>query len=108
MTTAEDRTLSLICWLFALVPGIGILSPIIFLIVGRRRPFVFANAAQCLVMIVGWTLILWLVIFLTCGLGRFLWVVPLVFGILGAVKAYFGEVFEPPVTGPAARGLFGI
>lgn len=108
MATQEERTQGLLCWLLSLVPGIGILSPIIFLIISKQRSFVYANAAQCLIMSVGWNIIVWLATIVTCGIGAIGWVVPVIFAILGAVKASSGEVFEPPLTGPLAKNWFGI
>jgi uncharacterized membrane protein len=108
MATQDERTQGLLCWLLSLVPGVGILSPIVFLVISKQRSFVYANAAQCLVMIVGWNVIVWIVAFVTCGTGAVGWVIPIVLAILGAAKANSGEVFEPPLTGPLAKNWFRI
>jgi len=96
----------MLCWLLTIV--IGFVSPIIFMLIGKDKPFVYANSMQCLVMSLGWTVILFILTLITCGIGAIGFVIPLIFAILGAVQANSGEVYEPPITGALAKKWFKI
>lgn len=56
------------------------------------------------------------VAFLTCGLGLFVFlpvlavisVAALIYGVIAAIQAYDGKLFEYPIVGPVARQHVGI
>jgi len=102
----EDKTQAMLCWLLAI--PIGFISPLIFMLIGKEKPFVYANAMQCLTMM----LVLWVVLvvltIVTCGIGIIFFVVPLIFSILGCIAANGGTIYEPPITGPLAKKWFKV
>ncbi len=104
MTRSDNKTLAIACWIVSLVPFLGILMSIVLLVTDKDR-FVRANAAQCLIMLIVWDLVIGVIAFLTFGLGEVLFVIPRILAILGAVKAAAGETFIPPFTGPIAKAV---
>jgi uncharacterized membrane protein len=107
MPTQEERTQAMLCWVLSIF--IGFISPLIFMLTsGKEKAFVYANAMQCLTMM----LLLWVVLIaitiVTCGIGAVLYIVPLIFSILGAVSANNGKIYEPPITGPLAKKWFNV
>ncbi len=109
----DENMMGMLCWLLGIF--IWILSPIIFILVGKDKPRVYANAMQCtafqIVMIILWVLVT-ILTFVTCGVGVILFIIPyglnVVFGILGAIEANKGNVYEPPVTGGLAKSWFKV
>jgi uncharacterized membrane protein len=104
MTRSENKTLAIACWVVSLVPFLGIIMSIVLLVIYKDR-FVRANAAQCLIMLIVWDLVIGVIASLTFGIGRVLFIIPRVLAILGAVKAAAGETFVPPFTGPIAKAV---
>jgi uncharacterized protein len=104
--TQEDKTQAMLCWLLSII--IGFISPIIFMLVGKDKPFVYANAMQCLTMMLVLWVVLMIVTVVTCGIGAVLFIIPLIFSIMGAMAAKDGKVYEPPVTGPLAKKWFNV
>lgn len=104
MAHQESKGLAIACWLISLLPHVGIISSIVFLLVAQDR-FVKANAAQCLGMTIIYHIVITIITIITFGLGGFLFIIPTILAILGAVKAAAGEVFVPPVSGPLVKGF---
>lgn len=110
---SDDNMQGMLCWLLGIF--IGFISPLIFMITGKERPKVYANAMQCLtfhlMMIVLWIIVI-IISVVTCGIGAILYLVPwaigLVFSIIGTIEANKGNVYEPPVTGPLAKSWFKV
>ena len=115
MPTQEDRMQALVMWILSAIPSIGIISPIIFMLVSRNREFVYLNTMQCLafqiLLFIIW-IVAWIVGLATCGIGLILLVVPtilqIVGGIVGAMTANKGAVYEPPVSSGLARNWFKV
>jgi uncharacterized protein len=78
---------------------LGFLAPLIVLLVqGDKSPFTRANAVESLnfqisLLIVGIPLTI-----ITCGLGAVIFVVGIVFEIIGGIKANGGEAYRYPVA----------
>jgi uncharacterized membrane protein len=111
--TQEDKTQAMLCWLLGIV--IGVISPVIFMLVGKEKPFVYRNAMQCLTfhlcMIVVWIIVGVLAV-VTCGIGAILYLVPfvwsLIVSIMGAMASNSGNVYEPAITGGFAKSWFKV
>lgn len=110
---SDDNMQGMLCWLLGIF--IGFISPLIFMITGKERPKVYANAMQCLtfhlMMVVLWIIVI-IISIVTCGIGAILYLVPwaisLIFSILGTIEANKGNVYEPPVTGQLAKQWFKV
>lgn len=76
------------------------------MIVSKDKPFVYANAMQCLTLQIVVT-VTGLLLSIVC-LGWIPGIIGLIFGIMGTIKANSGEVFEPPITGPLAKKWFNV
>jgi|GEM_PF-1349257 len=106
----DQRTQALLCWILGLF--VGFVSPLIFLLISKDKPFVYHHAAQALtiniVMAVAW-IIVFVIAMLTCVgfiLYPILAIYALVMLIMGAIAANAGSTFEPPVTGNLSKTLF--
>jgi uncharacterized membrane protein len=106
MPTQEEKTHGMLCWLLAIV--IPVISPIIFMLIAKEKPFVYANAMQCLTMNLVWYIGGSILAAVTCGIGGIVLIVPLIFNIMGGVAANNGTVYEPPITGQLAKNWFHI
>jgi uncharacterized membrane protein len=101
----------MLCWLLMIV--IGIVSPIIFMLVGKDKPFVYRNAMQALTFsicaIIAYV-ISFILAFIIIGFVMMaaLGIFALVVCILGAVAANRGEVYQPPLTSGFARSWFKV
>jgi uncharacterized Tic20 family protein len=110
ITPSQERTLGAIAHgvpLIAMVISAGLLgfvgSLVIYLMYKDRGPFVRAHAANSLnvqiitgiVLLISFPLMLLLIGFLTYGLAL---VFAFVLHLLGAMKAYNGEWWSPPMT----------
>ena len=115
--TQEDKTQAMLCWLLGIV--IWIISPVIFMLVGKDKPFVYRNAMQCLTfqifMAVLWFAVIIFGTFLavvTFGIGCLMWFVPviwnLIVSIMGAVAANNGNIYEPALTSGLAKSWFKV
>ncbi len=96
----------MLCWLLSIF--FPLLSPIIFMLVGKDRPFVYANAMQCLTMDLLWWIGGTIIAVITCGIGSIIFIVPLIFSIMGTIRANNAEIYEPPITGPLAKKWFNV
>jgi uncharacterized membrane protein len=113
MPTQEEKTNAMLCWLLGIV--IGIISPVIFMLVGKDKPFVYRNSMQCLtfhiMLIVVWIVCSILAV-VTCGIGAILYLVPFAWGlivsIMGAVASNNGQVYEPMITSGLAKSWFKV
>ncbi|MEU4774805.1 DUF4870 domain-containing protein [Micromonospora sp. NPDC023644] len=85
---------------------LGWLAPLIALMVrGQQSPTARAHAVAALNFQLTWTLVgvlSWVVTLVTCGVLFFVpmlvWLVPLIFGIVGGVKANEGVLYRYPMT----------
>jgi uncharacterized membrane protein len=109
----EDRLQAMLCWLLGIV--LPIISPIIFMLVGQNKSFVFRNAIQCLtfhLVILILEVALAFVAVATCGIGAILYIPLALWGlivsIMGAIAANNGQVYAPPATGNLARQWFKV
>jgi uncharacterized membrane protein len=111
--TQEEKTHAMLCWILGIF--IGIISPVIFMMIDKEKPFVYKNSMQCLTFHIG-LLILWAIVFVlslvTCGIGAVLMVVPwlagLILSIMGGMAANNGTIYEPPVTAGLAKKWFNV
>jgi len=92
---------------FTWVVGIpGIIGPIVALLVKSDSEYVKAHAMQAIFFQIGLiiiTVICTILTFVTCGIGFFLYIIPIVLGILypilGTLRANEGAIYSYPVTG---------
>jgi uncharacterized membrane protein len=103
----EEKTQGTLVW------AIGILTwivPLIFLLISKEKPFVYRNAVQCLTFQVCLFVLMMICIVTVVGIliTPFIWLLGLVIGIMGAMAANKGEIYEPPVTGNLAKQWFKI
>jgi len=109
----DEKTQAMLNWLLGIF--IGIISPVIFMLVGKEKPFIYRNAMQAMAFHIC-MLILWVIVgilsVVTCGIGVVLYVIPwiwsLVVCILGAIAANNGTVYEPPLTAKFAQSWFKV
>jgi uncharacterized membrane protein len=108
-------------WILSLF--IGIISPIIFMLVGKEKPGVYRSSMQALtfmiVLLVAYIAVYavgFVLAIITHGFGLLL-MFPLlgVLGIFalyvvikGAIESNNGNVFEPPITGNLAKQWFKV
>lgn len=103
----EEKTQGLLVW------ALGILTwivPLIFLLISKEKPFVYKNAVQCLTFQVGIFILMMICVITVVGIivVPILWLGAIAIGIMGAMAANKGEVYEPPVTGNLAKQWFKI
>ncbi|SCG14749.1 hypothetical protein GA0070610_0964 [Micromonospora echinofusca] len=85
---------------------LGWLAPLIALMArGQQSPTARAHAVAALNFQLTWTIVgvlSWVVTLITCGVLFFVpmlvWLVPLIFGIIGGVKANEGVLYRYPMT----------
>jgi uncharacterized membrane protein len=109
--TSEEKTHAMLCWLLAIF--IGFISPIIFMIMDKDKPFVYRNAMQALTFQIGiFVLYMIAMVLVVVLIGALLipvvGILHVVFAILGTINANNGIVYEPPVTGPLAKKWFNV
>jgi uncharacterized membrane protein len=113
----DDKTQAMLCWLLGIV--IGVISPVIFMLVGKEKPFVYRNSMQCLtfhLVLIVISIVLFIIsiplAFVTCGLGGMIvfipWIVGLIISIMGGMAANNGQVYEPPGTAGLAKSWFKV
>lgn len=109
MPTQEEKTQALLMWILSLF--IGFISPLIFVLISKEKPFVYQNSAYalgfCIVLTIAW-IIAFVLMFVVIGifLMPLIGIAGLVVAILGAVKANNGEVYIPPMSGGIAKAIF--
>jgi uncharacterized Tic20 family protein len=85
------------------VVGAGLLgwvAPLIAMLVeGPKSPTVRAHAVESLNFQLTWSVIALVGGVITCGVGfALVWIVPLIFAIIGGIKATNGEFYQYPVS----------
>lgn len=105
--TQEEKKFAMLSWGLAIL--VGFISPLIFYLVAKDKPFAYFHAAQGLAFHLA-ALVAGIVIgTLTCGIG---WIVVTIFAIvvsiIGIVKASNNEMFVPPLTGGLAKSMFKV
>jgi len=102
--TTEERIAAILAHILAIVPGIGILGPLVIWLVKRNEPgFVEANAKESLnfqltmilISIAAWILAFILIGFLLLGL---IWILNLVLVIVASVRASENKVYRYPLN----------
>ncbi|MEN3001791.1 MAG: DUF4870 domain-containing protein [Armatimonadota bacterium] len=114
--TADERLWAMLAHLSALLGYVVVLGQyiaplVIYLVYREHSRFVAFHALQALYFQLA-LLILWVIVFIltfiTCGLGVIFALVPivlnLVFVLIAAIRAYNGEWYELPLVGAMARG----
>jgi uncharacterized Tic20 family protein len=93
----DERMWAMLAHIGAVI--LGFIAPLIVLLVqGEKSPFTRANAVESLnfqisLLIVGIPLTI-----ITCGLGAVIFLVGIVFEIIGGIKANGGEAYRYPVA----------
>lgn len=117
--TQDEKTHALLSWVLMFV--ISFISPLIFLLIDKDKPFVYRHAAQGLSLIItlipvyiamfilgfvlafaGPLVILMIPVYLVVACGV-LYVV-----IMGAIKANQGLEWEPPVSSQVCKAIFKV
>jgi len=110
--TQDDKTWSLLAHFLGpvgVVVGGGVLGwvgPLIaFIVRGNQSPVVRAHSVAALNFQITWAIagaLSWILALITCGLLFFVpllvWIVPVVFGIIGGVKANDGYLYKYPMS----------
>lgn len=100
--TSDERTLAILAHILAIVPGIGILGPLVIYLIRRDGPdFVTENARESLnfqitvyiCYIIGWLLAAILIGFVLVGV---LWFVNLVLVVIAAVRVSENKIYRYP------------
>ena len=97
LSQQDERMWAMLAHIGAVV--LGFIAPLIVLLVqGEKSPFTRANAVESLnfqisLLIVGIPLTI-----ITCGLGAVIFVVGIVFEIIGGIKANGGEAYRYPAA----------
>ncbi|MEV4757950.1 DUF4870 domain-containing protein [Micromonospora sp. NPDC049559] len=108
----EEKTWALIAHFggpVAVIVGAGLLGwvpPLIAMLAkGPQSPTVRAHSVAALNFQITWAIVLaasWVLTAVTCGILFFIpaiiWVVPVIFGIIGGVKANDGQLYRYPMT----------
>jgi uncharacterized Tic20 family protein len=97
LSQQDERMWAMLAHIGAVI--LGFIAPLIVLLVqGEKSPFTRANAVESLnfqisLLIVGIPLTI-----ITCGLGAVIFLVGIVFEIIGGIKANGGEAYRYPVA----------
>jgi uncharacterized Tic20 family protein len=97
LSQQDERMWAMLAHLGAVI--LGFIAPLVVLLVqGEKSPFTRANAVESLnfqisLLIVGIPLTI-----ITCGLGAVIFLVGIVFEIIGGIKANGGEAYRYPVA----------
>ena len=97
LSQQDERMWAMLAHIGAVV--LGFIAPLIVLLVqGEKSPFTRANAVESLnfqisLLIVGIPLTI-----ITCGLGAVIFLVAIVFEVIGGIKANGGEAYRYPVA----------
>jgi uncharacterized Tic20 family protein len=111
MVSQEEKTQAMLVWLLGI--PIGFISPLIFYLISKDKPFVYRTAAQALAFHIAIFCALVLSGFLIVVLiGLFLYPLVLLFAliisIMGAIASNKGEEYIPPLTGGLAKAMFKV
>jgi len=116
----DEKTHGLLSWVLMIV--IGFISPLIFLLIDKDKPFVYRHAAQglafCITLIPVY-IVSWIVVFVLAMIFAplALLAIPIYLGLLalvvyvivmGAINANKGLPFDPPVSTAVAKALFKV
>lgn len=116
----DEKTHALLSWVLMIV--ISFISPLIFLLIDKDKPFVYRHAAQGLaffITLIPIYIIMWIVVFVLAMVFAplALLAIPIylaiaVFGIyvlvMGAINANKGLPFDPPITSAVAKAIFKV
>ena len=97
LSQQDERMWAMLAHIGAVI--LGFIAPLIVLLVqGEKSPFTRANAVESLnfqisLLIVGIPLTI-----ITCGLGAVIFLVAIVFEVIGGIKANGGEAYRYPVA----------
>jgi uncharacterized Tic20 family protein len=100
---SENRLLALLSHILAIVPGVGILGPLVIYLVKADDPFVRDNAKESLnfqltiivLYIIAWVLVL---IFIGVFLLSVIAIMNAILVIVASVRAAEGQVYRYPVN----------
>jgi uncharacterized Tic20 family protein len=100
---SEERLLALLSHLLAIVPGVGILGPLVIYLIKRDDPFVRDNARESLnfqLTIIILYIIAGVLVLVLIGLFLFwvIWIINAVLVIVATVRASEGQVYQYPVN----------
>lgn len=101
MVNTEDKTMSLLAHLLGIV--IGFLGPLILFLVKKDSKFVYQNARNALnfqlTLLIGWVAA-FVLTFVLIGMLLYpvLFIVNIVFSVIGAIQANEGKVYKYPVA----------
>jgi uncharacterized Tic20 family protein len=92
---------------------IGFISPLIFYLIAKDKPFVYRQSAQALafhIAIFCGFIVAGLLMFVLIGflLYPVVGIFALVISIMGAIAANKGEDYVPPLTGALAKAMFKV
>lgn len=83
----------MLCWLLGII--IGIISPVIFMLVDKDKPFVYKNSMQRLtfhIVLLALWVICGILAVVTCGVGIVLYLIPFGWGLIVSItRRYRGE-----------------
>lgn len=116
----EDKTQAMLVWVLSFI--IGFISPLIFMSIGKDKPFVYRNSMLCLtqaIVVFGLAVGFWIITFLlamvagplaflTFPLMGLIGLGSLVLTIMAIMKAINGEYWDPPVIGKLATQWFKV
>lgn len=117
--SAEERTHALLSWILMIV--IGFISPLIFLLIDKEKPFVYRHAAMGLSMCIAWipiAIVLFILGFILALAGPLaLLMIPiwlavsigsLILLVMGAIKGNNGEQYDPPIVSAVCKAVFKV
>jgi uncharacterized membrane protein len=108
MVSQDEKTQATVMWVLAIFASL--ISPLIFFLIAKDKPFVYRHAAMGLALCIVNAIIM-IVLFVTI-VGALL--VPLVaiwnlvICIMGAMAANRGEEYTPPLVGGLAKSIFKV
>ncbi len=105
MPSPTERKMGSIAW--GLSIPFPVLGPLVMSLISLDKRFVYYNSMQALFFHLLMGAGFFVARYVTCGLANVLSpifvVFMIVFSVVGAMAAFAGRVFEPPVTGPIVR-----
>jgi uncharacterized membrane protein len=117
--TQEEKTHALLSWVLMIV--IGFISPLIFLLISKDKPFVYRHAAQGLslcITLIPIYIVMWIIIIILAMAGPLaLLAIPLYLAlfafviyvvVMGAINANKGLTFDPPVSSQVCKAIFKV
>lgn len=115
----DEKTHAMLSWILMIV--IGFISPLIFLLIDKDKPFVYRHAAQglslCIALIPLYIVVFILSIVLAFAGPLALLAIPLYLAIfalvvydvvMGAINANKGLPFDPPISSQICKMIFKV